>query len=88
MSIDDSRRKFLQTSGLGMGWLAALDLLNRAGVGKHARSAGSENAAAARHREERDLSVHAGRAEPGRHLRSEAAADQAPRPASAGEFRR
>jgi hypothetical protein len=27
MSIDDSRRKFLQTSGLGIGWLAALDLL-------------------------------------------------------------
>src|SRR6266568_2672039 len=28
MSIDDSRRKFLQTSGLGIGWLAALDLFN------------------------------------------------------------
>jgi hypothetical protein len=27
MSTDDSRRKFLQTSGLGIGWLAALDLL-------------------------------------------------------------
>jgi len=26
MSIDDSRRKFLQNSGLGIGWLAALDL--------------------------------------------------------------
>ena len=26
MSIDNSRRKFLQTSGLGIGWLAALDL--------------------------------------------------------------
>jgi hypothetical protein len=25
----DSRREFLQTSGLGIGWLAALDLLNR-----------------------------------------------------------
>ena len=29
MSID-SRRKFLETSGLGIGWLAALDLLQRA----------------------------------------------------------
>ena len=29
MSIDESRRKFLQTSGLGIGWLAALDLLQR-----------------------------------------------------------
>jgi len=29
MSIDDSRRKFLQASGLGIGWLAALDLLHR-----------------------------------------------------------
>jgi hypothetical protein len=27
MSTDDSRRKFLKTSGLGIGWLAALDLL-------------------------------------------------------------
>src|ERR1700680_830924 len=27
MSIDNSRRKFLQTSGFGIGWLAALDLL-------------------------------------------------------------
>jgi hypothetical protein len=38
MSIDshrtDSRRKFLQTSGLGIGWLAALDLFNQpAGAG-------------------------------------------------------
>ena len=29
MSIDQSRRKFLQTSGLGIGWLAALDLFHR-----------------------------------------------------------
>ncbi|HUQ92084.1 MAG TPA: DUF1501 domain-containing protein [Bryobacteraceae bacterium] len=29
MSIDDSRRRFLQTSGLGIGWLAALDLFHR-----------------------------------------------------------
>ena len=29
MSIDESRRKFLQTSGLGIGWLAALDLLRQ-----------------------------------------------------------
>src|SRR5881397_2460764 len=29
MSIDDSRRKFLQASGLGIGWLAALDMFNR-----------------------------------------------------------
>ena len=26
--IDDSRRRFLQTSGLGIGWLAALDMFN------------------------------------------------------------
>jgi hypothetical protein len=29
MSIDESRRKFLQMSGMGIGWLAALDLLHR-----------------------------------------------------------
>src|SRR5262245_59630470 len=29
MSTDDSRRRFLQTSGLGIGWLAALDLVQR-----------------------------------------------------------
>ena len=29
MSIDDSRRKFLQTSGLGIGWLAAMDLMGQ-----------------------------------------------------------
>src|SRR5262245_6475140 len=29
MWIEPSRRKFLQTSGLGIGWLAALDLLNQ-----------------------------------------------------------
>src|SRR6266511_506638 len=29
MSIDDSRRKFLRASGLGLGWLAALDLFHR-----------------------------------------------------------
>src|SRR5690349_18987565 len=29
MSIDASRRKFLQTSGLGIGWLAVLDLLQQ-----------------------------------------------------------
>lgn len=29
MSTDDSRRKFLQTSGLGIGWLALLDLMQR-----------------------------------------------------------
>ena len=32
VSIDNSRRKFLQTSGLGIGWLAALDLFQRTGV--------------------------------------------------------
>jgi Protein of unknown function (DUF1501) len=32
MSIDNSRRKFLQTSGLGLAWLATMDFLNRAGV--------------------------------------------------------
>ena len=31
-SIDDSRRKFLQTAGMGIGWLAALDLFERTGV--------------------------------------------------------
>src|SRR5262249_9671649 len=30
MSIDDSRRRFLQKSGLGIGWLAALDMVHRA----------------------------------------------------------
>src|SRR6266446_5731913 len=30
MSIDSSRRRFLQTSGLGIGWLAALDLFHQA----------------------------------------------------------
>jgi hypothetical protein len=29
MSIDESRRRFLQKSGLGIGWLAALDLFQR-----------------------------------------------------------
>src|SRR5436305_501950 len=29
MSTDDSRRRFLQSSGLGIGWLALLDLLQR-----------------------------------------------------------
>jgi hypothetical protein len=29
MWIDNSRRKFLQTSGLGLGWLAALDLFHQ-----------------------------------------------------------
>src|SRR6267378_3150382 len=28
-SIDHSRRKFLQNSGLGLGWLAALDLFQQ-----------------------------------------------------------
>src|SRR5258705_529914 len=32
MSIENSRRKFLQNSGLGIGWLAALDLFQRTGV--------------------------------------------------------
>jgi hypothetical protein len=32
MSIDSSRRKFLQTSGLGLAWLATMDFLNQAGV--------------------------------------------------------
>src|SRR5215467_2483074 len=30
MSIDTSRRKFLEASGFGIGWLAALDLFQRA----------------------------------------------------------
>ena len=37
MWIDQSRRNFLQTSGLGIGWLAALDLLNQTA---HANTAG------------------------------------------------
>src|SRR5260370_25410969 len=32
MSIDDSRRQFLQKAGIGIGWLAALDLLHADGV--------------------------------------------------------
>src|SRR5262245_25546484 len=32
MSIDNSRREFLRTSGLGLAWLATLDFLNQAGV--------------------------------------------------------
>ena len=32
MSTDTSRRKFLQRAGMGIGWLAALDLFQRAGV--------------------------------------------------------
>src|SRR2546421_10442035 len=32
MSIDNSRRKFLQTSGMGIGWLAAVDLFQRTAV--------------------------------------------------------
>jgi hypothetical protein len=32
MSIDTSRRKFLQNSGMGIGWLAAFDLFQRAGI--------------------------------------------------------
>jgi hypothetical protein len=32
MSIDYSRRHFLQNAGMGIGWLAALDLLQRTGV--------------------------------------------------------
>ena len=52
------------------------------------RSAGPEAPHFAADREERDLAVHAGRPEPGGHLRSEAAAGEAARPASAGELRR
>ena len=32
MSIKNSRRKFLQSAGLGIGWLATLDLLNQTAV--------------------------------------------------------
>src|SRR5215813_10318018 len=32
MSIETSRRHFLQSAGMGIGWLAALDLLHRTGV--------------------------------------------------------
>ena len=33
MSIDESRRKFLQNAGLGIGWLAAFDLLEQSASG-------------------------------------------------------
>jgi hypothetical protein len=36
MSIDASRRKFLQTSGLGIGWLATLDLLQQSAAASSA----------------------------------------------------
>jgi hypothetical protein len=32
MSIDNSRRKFLQSAGMGLGWLAALDMFQRNGI--------------------------------------------------------
>src|SRR6476619_6023934 len=32
MSTDESRRQFLQTSGLGIGWLAALDIFQRSAL--------------------------------------------------------
>jgi hypothetical protein len=32
MSIESSRRKFLQSSGMGIGWLAALDMFQRTGT--------------------------------------------------------
>src|SRR3954469_22125601 len=32
MSIDDSRRRFLQSSGMGLGWLAAMSLMERNGI--------------------------------------------------------
>ena len=32
MSIDVSRRRLLQSAGMGFGWLAALDLLHRSGA--------------------------------------------------------
>ncbi len=38
MSIDESRRKFLQKSGLGIGWLAALDLFHRTAAASPAAS--------------------------------------------------
>src|SRR5215467_12474952 len=36
MSTDDSRRKFLQKSGLGIGWLAALDLFQQTAAAESA----------------------------------------------------
>src|SRR5216110_1745369 len=32
MSIENSHRQFLQSAGMGIGWLAALDLFQRNGV--------------------------------------------------------
>src|SRR4051812_14743326 len=32
MSIDASRRRFLQNSGMGLGWLAAMSLMERNGI--------------------------------------------------------
>jgi hypothetical protein len=39
MSIDRSRRDFLQHSGMGIGWLAALDLLQKTGAAAEGQSA-------------------------------------------------
>jgi hypothetical protein len=39
MSIDRSRRDFLQHSGMGIGWLAALDLLEKTGAAAEGQSA-------------------------------------------------
>src|SRR3954449_2489565 len=38
MSIDRSRREFLQNAGMGIGWLAALDLFQRSGSAAEAAS--------------------------------------------------
>src|SRR5437763_768606 len=38
MSIDRSRREFLQNAGMGIGWLAALDLFQKAGIAAESAS--------------------------------------------------
>ena len=88
MSTNDSRRSFLQNAGIGIGWLAAVDHVPaKRRAAATARTARAKEAATARHRQERDLSLHAGRPEPGGHLRSQAAAGETARPASAGQLR-
>ena len=77
-------RSFCRHAGLGIGWLAAARHVPADGMAAAAReSAGSEGAAVAGHCEARDLAVHAGRTQPGGHVRSEAAA----RPSCTGSIR-
>ena len=69
MSTDDSRRKFLQTSGLGIGWLAAWICLQRHGSGRVPSNPLAPKAPLSRHREESHL-ICSCRAGPARWTRS------------------